>query len=69
MNKIKNVLFYLVIIEALLISILMTISITRLYKRCSDLEMQNSILGERLTNIAISNRLNYEDILEIIERK
>ena len=69
MNKIKNVLFYLVIIEALLISILITISITRLYKRCSDLEIQNNILSERLTNIAISNRLNYEDILEIIERK
>ena len=57
MNKIKNVLFYLVIIEALLISILITISITRLYKRCSDLEIQNNILSERLTNIAISNSL------------
>jgi hypothetical protein len=68
MNKIKNILMIILIIEALLINVVIAININRLWVRNEELTNKIDILEERINNIAISNRLQYEDLLDIIER-
>jgi hypothetical protein len=68
MNKIKITLIHILIIEAVILSIVMTYSNFRLWKRYDEVTKELNILEERINNIAISNRLQYEDLLDIIER-
>lgn len=62
MNKIEKILLYTILVMFLVITILLTNKLIKIYERYDKLE-------ERINNVAISNRLYYEDILELIERK
>ena len=68
MNKLKNILMIILIIEALLINVVIAVHINRLWVRNEELTNKIGILEERINNIAISNRLQYEDLLDIMER-
>ena len=60
MNRFNKILLYLILVIQLIINILIANKLITIYQSYSTLE-------ERVNNIAISNRLNYEDLLEKIE--
>ena len=60
MNRVNKILLYLILVIQLIINILIANKLITIYQSYSTLE-------ERVNNIAISNRLNYEDLLEKIE--
>lgn len=68
MNKKELILIYILGIEIIILSLVINYSNFRLWKRYDEVTKELNTLEERVNNMVISNRLYYEDILDLIER-
>ena len=59
MNRINKILLYLVLVLYLIVTILISDKLIKIYEKYDRLE-------ERINQVAISNRLYYEDILDLM---